>query len=79
MVRPTMSHSSTKPAPKMAVHGTAVRALSPKTMETRLGTTSPRNGRAPTVTTTTAEMTETRPRPSAITCWYFRPRLVATS
>ena len=63
MVRPMMSHTSTNPAPKTAVHGTARRRLSPKTRETMLGTTSPRNGTAPTVVTTTAEISATIARP----------------
>ncbi len=66
-VRPIRSQTITIHTPTMTTQGRFVRRLSPRTMDTRLGTTSPRNGRAPITTVTTPVATATMATPVRIT------------
>ena len=55
-VRARMSQPSTKTAPRPATHGIDRRTLSPMMRLTMFGTTRPRNGIMPAVTSTAAVM-----------------------
>ena len=74
-----MSQASTNAAPPIATQGTARRMLSPTSRLTTFGTTRPRKGMMPTVTSTTALITDTITRPTITTRRWSRPRLVVKS
>jgi hypothetical protein len=67
MVRARTSQTSTNAAPVSAVTGSTRRRLSPIARVTRLGTTRPRKGIDPTLTTTIAVTTEAMARPTMST------------
>ena len=62
-----MSHASTSSAPVPATQPIERRTLSPMTRLTTLGTTRPRNGIMPAVTSTVAVMTAMTTIPTATT------------
>ena len=74
-----MSQTRTVTAPSIATKGRPRRASSPTRRETTFGTTSPSNGSAPTVATTTAATAATMDMPSATTVRWFSPSPVETS
>ena len=65
--RATMSQATTNTAPSPATHGIARRTLSPIMRLTMFGTTSPKNGSTPAVTTTQAVITAMTIMPIATT------------
>src|SRR5690606_3363370 len=64
---PSISHIKRKIAPKIAVIGKVFFKLSPKSTLTIFGTTSPKNGIVPMVSTTTLTVMDTQNNPIFIT------------
>src|SRR5699024_11660396 len=79
MVRPMISVRVITTMPTITTQGRFVLRLSPRNIETILGTTSPKNGSEHTTTDTTPVVTATIRMPVNTTARYLRPTEVAIS